>query len=156
MKLITDTDYCPVRNFDDVCSLCNCECISGEALTRDCPLIRNGGTPYNPSGDLISRSVVKGLISDKSIPIKFEEEKRGEWRYSSGVLLSDAYKVIDNAPPVDTERPQGEWKHIGGDEWVCSECGHVITTEGSWENPLSTGACHCENCGADMREGGAE
>ncbi len=50
------------------------------------------------------------------------------------------------------ERPQGEWKHLGGDEWVCSECGHVITTEGSWENPLSTGAYHCENCGADMRK----
>ena len=49
MKLITDTDYCPVRNFDDVCSLCNCECISGEALTPDCPLIRNGGTPL-PKG----------------------------------------------------------------------------------------------------------
>ena len=52
-------------------------------------------TPYNPSGDAISRSVVRGLISDKSIPIKFEEEKRGEWRCSSGVLLSDIYKVID-------------------------------------------------------------
>ena len=50
-------------------------------------------------------------------------------------------------------RSHGEWKHIGGDEWVCSECGHVITTEGSWENPLSTGAYHCENCGADMRGG---
>ena len=49
MKLITDTDYCPVRNFDDVCSLCNCECISGETLTDDCPLIRNGGIPL-PKG----------------------------------------------------------------------------------------------------------
>lgn len=55
-----------------------------------------------------------------------------------------------------TDRPKGEWQHIGGDEWVCSECGHVITTEGSWENPLSTGAYHCENCGADMRKGDAE
>ena len=63
--------------------------------------------------------------------------------------LSFASKTLANATP------QGEWKYIGGDEWVCPECGHVITTEGSWENPLSTGAYHCENCGADMR-GGAE
>lgn len=55
-----------------------------------------------------------------------------------------------------TPLPEGEWKHISGDEWYCSECGHVITTEGSWEHPLSIGAFHCENCGADMRKGGAE
>ena len=61
-------------------------------------LIDNAKTPTE--GDCISRKVVKGLISDKSIPIKFEEEKRGEWRRSSGVLLSDAYKAIDTAPPV--------------------------------------------------------
>ena len=59
--------------------------------------------------------------------------------------LDVAIKALEN------ERPQGEWKHIGGDEWVCSECGHVITTEGSWENPLSIGAYRCENCGAEMR-----
>lgn len=51
------------------------------------------------------------------------------------------------------EVKQGEWKHICGDEWCCTECGHVITTEGSWEHPLSIGAYHCENCGADMRKG---
>lgn len=61
-------------------------------------LIDNAKTPTE--GDCISRRVVKGLISGKSIPIKFEEEKRGEWKYSSGVLLSDAYKAIDTAPPV--------------------------------------------------------
>lgn len=51
-------------------------------------------------GDLISRRVLKGLISDKSIPIKFEEGKRGDWQNSLGVLLSDIYKTIDNAPAV--------------------------------------------------------
>lgn len=93
------------------------------------------------------------------------------------LFCPDGYKImmlerIDNAPTVDciefnrakelikqayqkgkNIRPQGEWKHIGGDEWTCSVCGHVITTEGSWENPLSTGAYHCENCGAYMKGG---
>lgn len=47
---------------------------------------------------------------------------------------------------------QGEWKHKGGDEWVCSGCGHVITTEGSWEHPLSIGAYYCEHCGKGMQK----
>lgn len=58
------------------------------------------GKPYDPQSDCISRKVIKGLISDKSIPIKFEEEKIGDWQRSSGVLLSDVYKVIDNAPAI--------------------------------------------------------
>lgn len=52
------------------------------------------------------------------------------------------------------ERKKGEWEHINGDEWMCSECGNVIFTEGSWEHPLERGKYYCENCGADMR--GAE
>lgn len=75
------------------------------------------------NNDLISRKVIKRLIGDKSIPIKFEEGTRGNWQNSSGVLLSDIYKAIDNAPTVKTycyfcgqtehgqieARPQGEW-----------------------------------------------
>lgn len=47
------------------------------------------------------------------------------------------------------ERPKGRWVHLGGDEWCCSNCGHVIFTEGSWEKPTTK---FCEECGADMRE----
>ena len=117
------------------------------------------------------------LIDANALKYKNLAEVNGKLTY---VLTAEE---IDNAPTVETEeiaklkrenkaleqemlycrenwkkaeRPHGEWKHIGGDEWVCSECGHVITTEGSWEHPLSTGAYHCENCGADMRKGGAE
>ena len=69
-------------------------------------------------GDLISRRVLTGLISDKSIPIKIEEEKRGEWQNSSGVLLSDIYKIIDNAPTVEPckdceDRRQAEYIRHG-------------------------------------------
>lgn len=68
--------------------------------------------------DLINRRVLKGLISNKSIPIKFEEEKRGKWQNSSGVLLSDIYKIIDNAPAVEPckdceDRRQAEYIRHG-------------------------------------------
>ena len=44
------------------------------------------------------------------------------------------------------------WAHLGGDEWLCPACGHVISTEGSWEHPLVVGKKFCENCGARMDE----
>ena len=56
-------------------------------------------------------------------------------------------------PPAD--RPQGEWKHLEGDEWLCSNCGYVVCTEGSWEHPLERGKDYCEHCGA-KRKGTAE
>ena len=45
----------------------------------------------------------------------------------------------------------GEWIHLGGDEWSCSECGNVIFTEGSWEKPYERDMFFCNKCGADMR-----
>lgn len=50
--------------------------------------------------------------------------------------------VVDVAPVV-----HGQWIHLGGDEWCCSECGFVITTEGSWDKPTKK---YCEDCGAKM------
>lgn len=44
----------------------------------------------------------------------------------------------------------GSWGHLGGDEWWCSVCGFVITTEGSWDKPTQK---YCENCGAKMDGG---
>ena len=135
--------------------------LCGGAILVDA--IKNG-IPYEerPQGDLISRSVVKGMISDKSIPIKFEEETRGEWQYSSGVILSDIYNVIDNAPTVEITdydtgyqdgledglndiRPQGEWLHKEIDPFlkVHGQCSNCLQRErvGNF----------CRNCGADMR-----
>lgn len=57
-------------------------------------------------------------------------------------------KYILAIPSVD--RPQGEWKHLKGDEWLCSNCGYVVWTEGSWEHPLKRGKDYCEHCGAKM------
>ena len=54
---------------------------------------------------------------------------------------------VDAAPVV-----HGRWAHLGGDEWCCSACGFVITTEGSWDKPTKK---YCEDCGAKM-DGGEE
>ena len=42
---------------------------------------------------------------------------------------------------------RGWWAHLGGDEWCCTECGNVITTEGSWIKPTKK---YCDECGAKM------
>lgn len=46
-----------------------------------------------------------------------------------------------------TIQQQAKWIHLGGDEWACSACGNVISTEGSWEKPTQK---HCDECGAKM------
>ena len=50
--------------------------------------------------------------------------------------------VADVAPVV-----RGRWVHLCGDECCCTNCGFVISTEGSWEKPEKK---HCEECGAKM------
>lgn len=56
-------------------------------------------------------------------------------------------EVID-APTADVAPVvRGRWAHLGGDEWCCSACGFVITTEGSWDKPTKK---YCEDCGARM------
>lgn len=55
--------------------------------------------------------------------------------------------AADVAPVV-----HGKWIHLGGDEWCCSACGFVITTEGSWDKPTKK---YCDDCGTRM-DGGTE
>ena len=57
----------------------------------------------------------------------------------------EALPAADVAPVV-----HGRWEHLGGDEWCCSACGFVITTEGSWDKPTKK---YCEDCGAKMDGG---
>ena len=60
----------------------------------------------------------------------------------------DIIDLINNQPTVDAvPMVHGRWVHLGGDEWCCSVCGFVITTEGSWDKPTKK---YCENCGAKM------
>lgn len=55
--------------------------------------------------------------------------------------------AADVAPVV-----HGKWIHLGGDEWCCSACGFVITTEGSCDKPTKK---YYEDCGTRM-DGGTE
>lgn len=60
-------------------------------------------------------------------------------------------RMIDDAPAADVAPVvRGRWVHLGGDEWCCSACGFVITTEGSWDKPTQK---YCEDCGAKMDGG---
>ena len=65
--------------------------------------------------------------------------------------LNQFIDYIDEAPTIDVEPKHGEWKHLKGDEWLCSNCGYVVWTEGSWEHPLERGKDYCEHCGARMK-----
>lgn len=59
--------------------------------------------------------------------------------------IGNAIKAVPAADVAEVRH--GRWAHLGGDEWCCTKCGYVITTEGSWEKPISK---YCEECGARM------
>lgn len=59
-----------------------------------------------------------------------------------------AMGIVASTPAADVAPVvYGRWEHLGGDEWCCSACGFVITTEGSWDKPTKK---YCEDCGAKM------
>ena len=63
-------------------------------------------------------------------------------------------ELIENEPAVDAApEVHGLWEHLDGDEWICTACGHVISTENSLDLPT---AKHCEECGAKMDGGEGE
>lgn len=62
--------------------------------------------------------------------------------------LEKAAKRVSAIPAADVVTVMnGQCVHLGGDEWCCSTCGFVITTEGSWDKPIKK---YCEDCGAKM------
>ena len=65
-----------------------------------------------------------------------------------GIEAINGIPAADVAPVV-----YGRWAHLGGDEWCCSACGFVITTEGSWDKPTKK---YCEDCGAKMDGGDSD
>ncbi len=55
---------------------------------------------------------------------------------------------ILDMPTIEAEPVRhGRWAYIGGDEWCCTNCGEVISTEGRWERPSYN---YCHECGAKM------
>ena len=115
-------------------------------------------TPYNPTGDCISREALKDITYIN----------KGNFNTVEGIR-----EWIDNAPPVDlwqmrqeaTEnalkkaevlygRPKRKWIECrSSDHWKCDECGHPAPLESRDCEWLSN---FCPNCGADMRKGGAD
>lgn len=56
--------------------------------------------------------------------------------------------LVEKIPTADVQEVRhGKWAHLGGDEWCCTCCGFVITTEGAWEEPAEK---YCSCCGAKM------
>ena len=95
--------------------------------------------------DLIDRQKAVDAVLDLSEKI------------SSEMLFIDAIvDEIENVPSIEPERERGKWRHLGGDEWCCTNCGYIVFTEGSWEHPKERGKDYCEHCGADMKRGGGK
>lgn len=80
--------------------------------------------------DYIERKVVKELLNIN---------------YGGYLDAIDRISAADVVPVV-----HGRWAHLGGDEWRCSACGFILTTEGSWDKPTKK---YCEDCGAKMDGG---
>ena len=93
--------------------------------------------------DYIEREAVRDLINE-------EIASWGSCPDEREALLNLLDRLYGDIPAADVvERKRGEWVYIGGDEWCCSRCGFVASTEGRWEPMMEK---FCEECGADMRE----
>lgn len=81
----------------------------------------------------------------KGVPFKrIAAIKAAKHAWAKGLEPS---QYIEALPAAVAPVVNGRWEHLGGDEWCCSACGFVITTEGSWDKPTKK---YCEDCGAKM------
>lgn len=90
-------------------------------------------------GECIEREAVLRAVQGQRSPCRSPAQNRMLDCLKAAVIRISA---ADVAPVV-----YGRWAHLGGDEWCCSACGFVITTEGSWDKPTKK---YCEDCGAKM------
>ena len=87
-------------------------------------------------------------IERKMLIDKFDRMGLGEHSFVERVFSDGVRTIIAGIPAADVAPVvHGRWAHLGGDEWCCSACGFVITTEGSWDKPTKK---YCEDCGARM------
>lgn len=126
------------------------------------------GTPYNPSGDCISREALRSALEVT--------------QYNDIDDLTRTEKLIDNAPPFEINEQtykdaydQGYadgWKERYGEpdgrpkgKWIITReeqgsCGIIYKTRKcnkcGWEFSLVIPRNFCPECGADMRKGGTE
>lgn len=93
-------------------------------------------------------------IDANALQAQLERKKAGiaNQRYIEGWndFMMRVKSMVSKAPTIDVAPVvYGRWIHLGGDEWCCSACGFVISTEGSWEKPTKK---YCEDCGAKMEQ----
>lgn len=81
-------------------------------------------------------AAIRALLNDAPEQVSYSREDAADC-----ICYMDA---ADVAPVV-----HAHWEYLGEDEWWCSACGFVITTEGSWDKPIKR---YCEDCGARMDE----
>jgi len=101
-----------------------------------------GSIPYNHAGDLISREALKAKMKEADAEaIDYE------------MLVAMYEKLVNDAPAVEPERPQGAWIQAKGEDGIeiyrkniCSRCNKVSVEKYSF----------CPNCGTQMLGGGAE
>lgn len=95
--------------------------------------------------DYIERKTIQAALQRKKVsPAKI--------RYTEGWndCMMRVKSMVSHFPAADVAPVvHGRWAHFGGDEWCCSACDFIITTEGSWDKPTKK---YCENCGAKMDE----
>lgn len=94
--------------------------------------------------EYIERAVAFDTITELAGKASTRSAYEAVWK-SARVLKK--IPVADVVPVV-----RGRWAHLGGDEFCCTNCGFIITTEGAWERPTQK---YCGDCGAKM-DGGAD
>lgn len=94
-----------------------------------------------------------GECIEREAALRAVHGQRGPCRSPAQNQMLDYLKAAVIRIPTADVAPvvHGRWAHLGGDEWCCSVCGFVITTEGSWDKPTKK---YCEDCGAKMDGGG--
>ena len=108
----------------------------------------------------IDRDTFQKFLEDEIEETKLDKENSyGDVYYEMAVgarecAFREILSKLKREPTADVQEVKhGRWAHLGEDEWCCTCCGFVITTEGSWEKPAEK---YCSNCGAKMNGGESE
>lgn len=108
------------------------------------------------SHDYCTEEVLDDMLDAKVVSLHDIYKIIAGHSYYHGDHILAALTCIAEGKEVNSVRPadvasvvHAHWAYLGGDEWCCSACGFVITTEGSWDKPTKK---YCEDCGARMDE----
>ena len=80
-----------------------------------------------------------------------EEYQKGKEKIGSSEFFAELMWLVKNAPSVVPCRAEGEWGHLTGSAYRCSNCDEYTKSSKPFEKPKCN---YCPNCGAKMK--GAE